>query len=126
MSRCLRLPRATFKSCWPDCPARYVSPLFERAARAKADLDPTIQENILEQVKLTGSCQDVQEVPQELRDVFVVSSDIEAENCQVQNALRLFVDASISKTINFPAAATAEDVAWRTPLHSPGTWAARG
>ncbi len=90
---------------------RYVSPLFETALQ-EAQLDPEQVEGILEQVKLTGSCQAVPEVPSEVRDVFVVSSDIEAEgHIRMQAALQLFVDASISKTINFNADTSAADVA---------------
>ena len=42
----------------------------------------------------------------------MVSSDITAdEHVRMQAALQAFVDNSLSKTINFPAGATAEDVA---------------
>src|SRR5690606_4415066 len=47
-----------------------------------------------------------------LRQVFVVSSDITAEeHVRMQAALQAFVDNSLSKTINFPEHATEEDVA---------------
>jgi ribonucleoside-diphosphate reductase alpha chain len=51
-------------------------------------------------------------VPEQIRDTFVVSADITAEeHVRMQAALQAFVDNSISKTINFPEGATVEDVA---------------
>ncbi len=90
---------------------RYVSPLFLQAL-GRAGIDEPTRERILEQVLFTGSCQDVPEVPPEIRHVFVVAGDITAEeHVRMQAALQVFVDAAISKTINFPADATPEDVA---------------
>jgi len=90
---------------------RYVSPLFLQVLE-RAGIDEPTRERILEQVLFTGSCQDVPEVPPEIRHVFVVAGDITAEeHVRMQAALQAFVDAAISKTINFPADATPEDVA---------------
>ena len=90
---------------------RYVSPLFLQALE-RAGIDEPTREKILGQVLFTGSCQDVPEVPPEIRHVFVVAGDITAEeHVRMQAALQAFVDAAISKTINFPADATPEDVA---------------
>jgi ribonucleoside-diphosphate reductase alpha chain len=94
-----------------DLELRYVSPLFMQALE-RANLDEETRERIFQQVLLTGSCQDVPEVPSEIRDVFVVAGDITAEeHVRMQAALQVFVDAAISKTINFPSDATREDVA---------------
>ncbi len=94
-----------------DLELRYVSPLFTQALK-RANLDEEARERIFQQVLLTGSCQDVPEVPPEIREVFVVAGDISAEeHVRMQAALQVFVDAGISKTINFPPDATREDVA---------------
>src|SRR5690606_11835877 len=67
---------------------------------------------IKQHVAITGSCQDVKELPEALRHTFVVSSDITAEeHVRMQAAIQAFVDNSISKTCNFPEGATEEDVA---------------
>jgi len=51
-------------------------------------------------------------LPPHIRDTFVVAGDITAEeHVRMQAALQAFVDASISKTVNFPSAATRDDVA---------------
>ncbi len=80
-------------------PLRYVSKAFTRALE-EANLDEATKERIFEQVALTGSCQQVEEVPEELRRVFVVASDVPAEgHVRMQAALQVFVDASISKCV---------------------------
>lgn len=92
-------------------PLRYLSPTFVAALQA-ANLDPATQERIFQQVALKGSCQDVPEVPEDIRRIFLVASDISAEgHIYMQAALQAFTDASISKTINFPPDATEADVA---------------
>jgi ribonucleoside-diphosphate reductase alpha chain len=93
-----------------DRELRYVSPLFLQAL-AETGLDEATRECIVQQVAVTGSCQDIEEVPPSVRSVFVVASDISAkEHVHMQAALQAFVDSSISKTINFPSTATPDDV----------------
>jgi ribonucleoside-diphosphate reductase alpha chain len=59
-----------------------------------------------------GSCQDIRELPEHIRHTFVVSQDVSAEeHVRMQGALQAFVDNSLSKTVNFPASASEEDVA---------------
>lgn len=90
---------------------QYTSPQFEKALH-EAGLDTDTIDYIIEQVNIKGSCQDIDEVPEALRNTFVVASDISVEeHIRMQAALQAHVDNAISKTINAPAHATLEDVA---------------
>lgn len=90
---------------------QYTSPQFERALR-QANLDQATIDHIIEQVNLTGSCQDVTEVPEHIRHVFVTANDITVEeHIRMQAAMQAHIDNSISKTINAPSHATEDDVA---------------
>jgi len=94
-----------------DLKLTYASPLFEKKL-AELHLEPEKREEILNQIMREGSCQGVQELPEEVRRVFVVSADITAEeHVRMQAALQAFVDNSLSKTVNFPPGATEDDVA---------------
>lgn len=94
-----------------DLDLTYASPLFERAL-ADAGVDKATRDKIYEQVMLKGSCQEIAEVPESIRRVFVVSQDITPEeHVRMQATLQRFVDNSISKTTNLPATATLDDVA---------------
>ncbi len=94
-----------------DLELRYASLLFLQALTG-AGLDEAARERVAQQVVNAGSCQGVEGVPQTVRDTFVVAGDITAEeHVRMQAALQAFVDASISKTVNFPATATPDDVA---------------
>ena len=94
-----------------DLQLTYTSPSLEKAL-AESGIEPETRETIIEQVMQDGTCQHIDELPQKLRDTFVVSADITAEeHVRMQAALQAFVDNSLSKTTNFPATATPEDVA---------------
>ncbi len=94
-----------------DLRLTYASPRFDEALR-KLGLGEEMRQEIVEQVMREGTCQHIKELPQSLRDTFVVSSDITAEeHVRMQAALQAFVDNSLSKTINFPETATEDDVA---------------
>lgn len=89
----------------------YTSPLFEQALE-ELDLSPELKEEIINSTIESGTCQDISSLPEQIRNTFVVSNDISAEeHVRVQAALQAFVDNSISKTINFPSSAGPEDVA---------------
>jgi len=94
-----------------DLQLTYTSPRFEKAL-ADAGLDEDARQRIIEQVMEHGSCQEAADVPDEVREVFVVSQDITAEeHVRMQGAMQAFVDNSLSKTINFPETASEQDVA---------------
>ncbi len=94
-----------------DLTLTYASPRFDIALE-KAGITGDARQEIIERVMQHGTCQDVHEIPESLRNVFVVAGDIPAdEHVQMQAALQAFVDNSLSKTINFPEDATQEDVA---------------
>lgn len=94
-----------------DLLLNYVSPQFQKALENE-NIDPETRQIIIDQAMESGTCQHIEELPQPIKDVFVVSADISAEaHVRMQAALQAFVDNSLSKTINFPANATTEDVA---------------
>ncbi|MBI5935554.1 MAG: adenosylcobalamin-dependent ribonucleoside-diphosphate reductase [Chloroflexi bacterium] len=94
-----------------DLKLTYASPRFDEALK-KLGLGEEKRQEIVEQVMSEGSCQRVAEIPQAVRDTFVVSGDITAEeHVRMQAALQTFVDNSLSKTVNFHESATEHDVA---------------
>src|SRR5512134_3047443 len=94
-----------------DLKLTYASPRFEQALK-KLGLGLEKRQEVVELVMRDGTCQHVLEIPEDVRDVFVVSADITAEeHVRMQTALQAFVDNSLSKTVNFPEGATEEDVA---------------
>jgi ribonucleoside-diphosphate reductase alpha chain len=94
-----------------DLQLNYISPQFQKALE-KANIDPDIRQKIIQQIIASGTCQEIEELPSSIKQYFVVSADIKAEeHVRMQAALQAFVDNSLSKTINFPSTATPEDVA---------------
>ncbi len=94
-----------------DLQLTYTSPLFQKALD-QAGVEDDVRDRIVSQVLQSGSCQDILDVPEHIRDVFVVSQDIQAdEHIRMQAALQAFVDNSLSKTVNFPSNALQDDVA---------------
>lgn len=90
---------------------QYTSPLFEKAL-IEAGLSQEEITAIVEQVNVAGSCQNIPDMPDNIRRVFVTAGDISAEeHVRMQAVMQAHVDNAISKTINFPAGTTREEVA---------------
>lgn len=65
----------------------------------------------MEKVAVSGGIQHLEEIPLEIRKVFVTAHDITPEqHVRMQAAFQEYVDNAISKTVNLPHDATKEDV----------------
>jgi ribonucleoside-diphosphate reductase alpha chain len=94
-----------------DLELQYTSPIFEKSLIA-ANLNADERDQIIKAVMENGNCQNVPGIPEDIRHTFVVAADISPEeHVRMQAAIQAFVDNSISKTCNFPAGATEEDIA---------------
>ena len=94
-----------------DLQLAYASPMFDKAL-VKTGLDDASRQAIVDHVMEKGTCQGLEDVPQALQHVFVVSQDISAEeHVRMQAAMQAFVDNSMSKTVNFPEGASEASVA---------------
>lgn len=84
-----------------------VNSRFEAVARERGFHSQALLERIAER----GTIQDMTKIPEDVRRVFVTAHDIAPEwHIRMQAAFQRHCDASISKTINFPAGASEADV----------------
>jgi len=90
---------------------QYFNQYFEKALH-ELQISSEERDGIMEEVVEKGTIQHLENLPKELRDIFVISMDISGEDhMKMQAAFQVHVDNSISKTINFPNSATKEEVA---------------
>jgi ribonucleoside-diphosphate reductase alpha chain len=84
-----------------------VNPLFENIALREG----FYSEELIKEVSRRTSIQDLKEIPQKWRRLFVTAHDITAEmHVRMQAAFQKYSDNAVSKTINFPNWATPNDV----------------
>jgi ribonucleoside-diphosphate reductase alpha chain len=68
-------------------------------------------EALVEQILVAGSIQTIESVPNKIKRLFKTSHDISPDwHVRIQAAFQKYTDNAVSKTVNFPAEATPEDV----------------
>jgi len=84
-----------------------VHPLFKEVAQKRGFYSPELMNMIAER----GTIQDIPEIPEDVKNVFVTSHEITPEwHIKMQAAFQKHTDNAVSKTINFSNTATREDV----------------
>jgi ribonucleoside-diphosphate reductase alpha chain len=84
-----------------------INPLFENIALREGFYN----EELIKKIAKRTSIQDVEEIPEGIRKLFVVSHDISAEwHVRMQSTFQKYVDNAVSKTINFSNKATPDDI----------------
>jgi len=84
-----------------------VNPLFEQAARERGFYN----EKLMMEIAKTGSIKEMEEIPEDVRRLFVTAFDISPEwHVRMQAAFQKYVDNAVSKTVNLPHDATVDDV----------------
>ncbi len=85
----------------------YVNPYFEEACK-KAEI---YSEELIQKVAEIGSIQNMEEIPDQIKKIFVTAHDITPEwHVRMQAAFQKWTDAAVSKTCNFPRSSTVQDV----------------
>lgn len=68
-------------------------------------------EELMQKVAKTGSIAHIDELPDDVKAIFVTAHDITPQwHVRIQAAFQEFVDNAVSKTVNFPNSATVQDI----------------
>ena len=82
-------------------------PIFEEIAKERG----FYSEELMEKVAKNNSIQHMDEIPEDVKRIFVTAHDIEPEwHVKMQAAFQKSVDNAVSKTVNFRNSATVDDV----------------
>ena len=85
-----------------------VNPFFETLAKQEG----FYSEELMKKIAQNGNLQNLREVPERVRELFVTAHDISPEDhIRMQAAFQKYTDNAVSKTVNFPHEATVDDVA---------------
>jgi ribonucleoside-diphosphate reductase alpha chain len=85
-----------------------VHPYFEAIAKERGFYSPELMQRIAED----GTLHNIDEIPEDIRNVFVTAHDISPEmHIKMQAAFQKHTDNAVSKTVNFTNSATIQDVA---------------
>lgn len=85
----------------------FVNPFFAEAARRRGVATETVMRRVSEEGTLHG----IEEVPEDLRRVFVTAHEVAPEwHVRMQGAFQRHTDNGVSKTINLPHSATRDNV----------------
>jgi len=84
-----------------------IQPTFEELAKERG----FYSRDLMLEIAKTGSIQNMEEVPKDVRRIFVTSLDIDPEwHVRMQAGFQKYVDNAVSKTVNLPPDDTVEDV----------------
>ena len=84
-----------------------VNQIFEEIAKKRG----FYSDELIEKISGEPSIQSFEEIPQDIRKIFVTTFDIASEDhVKIQAAFQKYVDNSVSKTINFPYEASVDDI----------------
>ena len=97
-----------FRHIVGDRHLNFVNPHFERVAKERGFYSEELMEKVVRQGTLHG----LEEIPEDVRRVFVTAHEVAPEwHVRMQATFQRHVDNGVSKTVNLPNAATVEGVA---------------
>ena len=84
-----------------------VNPHFNRIARERK----FYSDELIDKIARHGSIRNLEEIPRDVRDIFVTAHDVSPEwHVRMQAAFQKHTDNAVSKTVNLPRDATVSDV----------------